>query len=127
MLAVRSAEHHWLFPQVAAVIHHGGGGTTAAGLRAGVPSILTPFFADQPFWARRVYELGVGPAPIPHRKLTAEKLAAAIRRATGDESIRARAAELGKALRAEDGVGRAAAIFETYVENWSGTPAGAAI
>jgi UDP:flavonoid glycosyltransferase YjiC (YdhE family) len=126
MLVVRSAEHHWLFPQVAAVVHHGGSGTTAAGLRAGVPSILTPFFADQPFWAQRVYELGVGPAPIPHKKLTAEKLAAAITRATEDEGIRTRAAELGRAIRAEDGVGRAAAIFEEYVSNWSGTPAGAA-
>jgi UDP:flavonoid glycosyltransferase YjiC (YdhE family) len=126
MLAVRSAEHHWLFPQVAAVVHHGGSGTTATGLRAGVPSILTPFFADQPFWARRVYELGVGPAPIPHGKLTAENLAAAIMRATEDEGIRTRAAELGRAIRAEDGVGRAAAIVEEYVANWSGAPAGAA-
>ncbi len=120
ILAVRSAEHNWLFPQVAAVIHHGGSGTTAAGLRAGVPSIVTPFFADQPYWARRVYELGAGPAPIPHRQLTAERLAAAIRRATEDEGIRSRAAALGAALRAEDGVGHAAAVFESYVENWSG-------
>ena len=127
MLPVRSAEHNWLFPQVAAVVHHGGNGTTGAGLRAGVPSILTPFFADQPYWARRVYELGAGPAPIPYKKLTAERLAAAIRRATEDEGIRARAAELGAALRAEDGVGRAAAIFETYVENWSGAPVGFAV
>ncbi|MGE3908167.1 MAG: glycosyltransferase, partial [Chloroflexota bacterium] len=119
MLAVRSVEHHWLFPQVAAVIHHGGSGTTASGIRAGVPSIVTPFFADQPFWARRVYELGVGPAPLPQQKLTPEKLAAAIRRATEDQGIRARAAKLGAAVQAEDGVGRAAAVFESYAENWS--------
>ena len=48
-----------------------GAGTTAAGLRAGVPSVVIPFFGDQPFWGRRVAELGVGPAPIPRRKLTA--------------------------------------------------------
>ena len=42
--------HSWLFPRMAAVVHHGGVGTTAAGLAAGVPSIITPFFADQPFW-----------------------------------------------------------------------------
>lgn len=127
MLVVRTAEHHWLFPQVAAVVHHGGGGTTAAGIRAGVPSVLTPFFADQPFWGQRIYKLGVGPAPIPHQKLTTENLAAAITRATEDQSIRARAAALGAAVRAEDGAGKAAAIFESYVENWSGAPAGAAI
>jgi UDP:flavonoid glycosyltransferase YjiC (YdhE family) len=127
VLAVRSAEHSWLFPRVAAVIHHGGSGTTASGIRAGVPSIVTPFFADQPYWARRVYELGVGPAPVPHKKLTAERLAAAIRRATEDEGIRARAAALGAAMRAEDGVGRAAAVFESYVENWSGAPVGSAV
>jgi len=122
MLAVRSAEHRWLFPQVAAVIHHGGAGTTASGIRAGVPSIVTPFFADQPFWARRVYELGVGPSPLPHQKLTPEKLAATIRRATEDKGIRTRAAKLGAAMGAEDGVGRAADVFESYVEKWSGDP-----
>lgn len=122
MLAVRSAQHNWLFPQVAAVIHHGGSGTTHAGLRAGVPSILTPFFADQPFWGRRIYELGVGPAPIPHKQLTVEKLAAAIRKATEDPGIRARAAKLGAAMRAEDGASRAAALIESYVEKWADAP-----
>ena len=68
----------WLFPRMAAVVHHGGAGTTAAGLRAGVPSIITPFFADQPYWGRRVAELGVGPQPIPRKKLTAPRLAEAI-------------------------------------------------
>ena len=57
----------WLFPRVAAVVHHGGAGTTSAGLRAGVPSVVVPFFGDQPFWAQRVADLGVGPAPIPRR------------------------------------------------------------
>jgi UDP:flavonoid glycosyltransferase YjiC (YdhE family) len=41
-----SIPHSWLFPRVAAVVHHGGAGTTAAGLRAGVPSIIIPFFGD---------------------------------------------------------------------------------
>jgi sterol 3beta-glucosyltransferase len=39
----------WLFPRVAAVVHHGGAGTTAAGLRAGRPTIIVPFFLDQFF------------------------------------------------------------------------------
>lgn len=51
--------HDWLFPQVAAVVHHGGAGTTAAGLRAGVPTIIKPFFGDQFFWAARVQDVCV--------------------------------------------------------------------
>ena len=43
---VEDVPHAWLFPRMAAVVHHGGAGTTAAGLRAGVPSIVTPVFGD---------------------------------------------------------------------------------
>ena len=56
--------HEWLFPRVAAVVHHGGAGTTAAGLRAGKPSLLIPHVGDQFFWGRRVQELGLGPEAI---------------------------------------------------------------
>ncbi len=63
--SIDSVSHAWLFPRMAAVIHHGGAGTTSAGLRAGVPSIIVPFFGDQPFWGQRVHDLGVGPGPSP--------------------------------------------------------------
>jgi len=101
---VGSVSHRWLFPRVSAVVHHGGAGTTGAGLRAGVPNILVPFTADQPFWAARVRALGAGPEPIPLRKLTAERLAAAIDRALNDGAMRARCRALGKKIDAEDGV-----------------------
>jgi sterol 3beta-glucosyltransferase len=52
-----SVPHDWLFPQCTGVIHHGGAGTTAAGLRAGVPTMIRPFFGDQFFWAERVQEV----------------------------------------------------------------------
>jgi sterol 3beta-glucosyltransferase len=104
--------HAWLFPRMAAVVHHGGSGTTGAGLRAGVPSVLVPHIGDQPLWARRVRELGVGPRPTPRRRLTAERLAAAITSAVTDVDMRARAAALGERIRAEDGVGRAVGIIE---------------
>jgi UDP:flavonoid glycosyltransferase YjiC (YdhE family) len=107
-----SAPFSWLFPRVAAVVHHGGAGTMAAGLRAGVPSIVVPFFGDQPYWGQRVVELGVGPQPIPRRRLTAERLAKAIQQAVSDQPMRQRATELGARIRAEDGVGRAVAIVE---------------
>ncbi|HEY1012134.1 MAG TPA: glycosyltransferase, partial [Herpetosiphonaceae bacterium] len=74
---ISSIYHSWLFPRMRAVVHHGGAGTTAAGLRAGAPSVIVPFMGDQPFWGRRVADLGAGPAPIPRKQLTAERLAAA--------------------------------------------------
>ena len=107
-----SAPFSWLFPRVAAVVHHGGAGTTAAGLRAGVPAVVVPFFADQPFWGQHVARLGVGPAPIPRRKLTVTRLAGAIDRAVTDNVMRERAVELGIRIRAEDGVGRAVSVVQ---------------
>ena len=112
ILRLESAPHDWLFPRVAAVVHHGGAGTTAAGLRAGAPSVITPFASDQPFWAGRVQALGVGPRPIPIGQLNARNLAAALRSAVGDAEIGRRAAALGERIRAEDGVARAVAVIE---------------
>lgn len=60
--------HSWLFPRMAAVVHHGGAGTTAAGLRAGVPSIITPFEGDQHAWADRIVKLDVGLRPASIKK-----------------------------------------------------------
>jgi sterol 3beta-glucosyltransferase len=114
---VGSTPHSWLFPRMVAVVHHGGAGTTAAGLAAGVPSVVTPFFADQPFWAQRVYDLGVGPKPVPRRKLTAENLAASIQAAVSDNVMRERAAALGARIQAEDGVGAAVALIEQAMRN----------
>ena len=110
-----SAPHCWLFPRMAAVVHHGGAGTTAESLRAGVPTIIVPHMADQPFWGARVAALGVGPQPIPRPKLTAGRLAAAVRQATGDPAMRQRAAELGAKIRAEDGLGTAVQLIEAYL------------
>jgi len=111
---VESAPHTWLFPQVAAVVHHGGAGTTAAGVRAGVPSIIVPHAVDQPMWGQRIAELGVGPQPIPRKQLTAERLAQAIT-ATNDAAMRARAGALGRTIRAENGVARAVEVIDNLL------------
>jgi UDP:flavonoid glycosyltransferase YjiC (YdhE family) len=116
LYSVAEVPHAWLFPQTTGVVHHGGAGATAAGLRAGVPSLLVPFMADQPFWGRRVHALGVGPNPIPRKKLSVEKLAEGIRLMITDEAMRRRAADLGARIRAEDGVGRAAELLEQYFD-----------
>jgi len=112
-----AAPHSWLFPNVSAVVHHGGAGTTAEGLRAGVPTVIVPHMADQPFWGSRVAALGVGPRPIPRNRLTPENLAAAIRQVVDDPNMRARAAELGVKIRAEDGVGVAVNVIERYLSS----------
>jgi sterol 3beta-glucosyltransferase len=113
---LEAAPHDWLFPQVAAVVHHGGAGTTGAGLRAGRPTLICPLVGDQPFWGRRVAALGVGPAPLPLFKLTAERLADAITRATTEAGMRQRAAALGEHLRREDGVGRAVTFINAHLD-----------
>ncbi|MBB1092958.1 glycosyltransferase family 1 protein [Rhodopseudomonas palustris] len=114
---LQEAPHDWLFPRMAAVVHHGGAGTTAAGLRAGRASVICPMFGDQPFWGRTVHALGAGPAPIPHRRLTTERLAAAIRSAVDDPLTRQRAMEIGRTIRQEDGVAKAVDLI------WPGSAA----
>lgn len=115
VFVVEAAPHSWLFPRTAAVVHHGGAGTTAEGLRAGVPSLILPFAVDQAFWGKRIRALGAGPEPIPLKKLTADKLAQAIREAVAQTGIRRRAAALGEAIRVEDGVGQAVSIIRQYL------------
>ena len=119
-----SAPHSWLFPRMKMVVHHGGAGTTAAGLRAGVPSLLIPHFADQPFWGRRVHELGVGPKAIPRNKLNADNLANAIQQAITDPTMRQKAHQLGKKIRAEDGVANAVKAIQTIIANYDYSIAG---
>lgn len=119
---VNSVPHAWLFPRVAAVIHHGGAGTTAAGLQAGVPTVIIPFFGDQGFWGQRVAVLGVGTAPIPRKQLTVERLAEAIQTAVGDRTMRQRAADLGAKIRTEDGVANAVAMLKKLEMTVTKTP-----
>lgn len=113
---ISSMPHSWLFPRMGAVVHHGGAGTTAAGLRAGVPSIIVPFMGDQPFWGKRIADLGVGPQPIPRKKLTGQRLADAIQQAVSDTTMRQRASTLGQNIRAEDGIGEAVRLINRFVE-----------
>ena len=99
---IGDAPHDWLFARCRAVCHHGGAGTTAAGLRAGLPTVVVPFFGDQFFWGRVIADAGAGPEPIPIDRLDSDALAEAFaicRRA----SVRERAAALSIAVRATDG------------------------
>ena len=124
VLKLDSVPHGWLFPRMAAIVHHGGVGTTHEALRAGRPQVVAPFFGDQPFWADRVYGLGVSPPPLHQEELTAERLAAAIRAAVTEETMQARAADLGCRVQAERGVAGAVEVIERYVGQGAGFFAG---
>lgn len=112
---VDDVPHEWLFPRVSAVVHHGGAGTTAAAVRAGVPQLVVPHVGDQPYWGRRVTQLGLGPAPIKRHDLEVARLAARMRRMTTDARMRKRAADLGAIVRSEDGVATAVELIAGYV------------
>jgi UDP:flavonoid glycosyltransferase YjiC (YdhE family) len=96
---------------VAVVVHHAGAGTTAAGLRAGIPAVPVPFAYDQPFWARRLHDLGVAPRVVPARRVTPTRLAAAIEAAVGPELVPV-AAGLAGAVGSEDGARRMLELTE---------------
>ncbi|HEX2945545.1 MAG TPA: glycosyltransferase [Clostridia bacterium] len=115
VLRVDSIPHAWLFKRMAAIVHHGGAGTTAAAVRSGVPSIVAPFFADQPFWAQRISELGAGPKSTAYSKLTPEKLADLIKIAVSDDSMKAKARQLGRTIELENGVQKAVDIVERHL------------
>lgn len=93
---VNSVPHDWLFPLIDAACHHGGAGTLGASLRAGIPTIVKPYFGDQFFWGNQVESLGVGSCV---RKLTAENLAEALRTATLNTKQIERAKLLGAQIR----------------------------
>ncbi|MGW4097659.1 glycosyltransferase [Mycobacterium sp. NPDC004974] len=125
VIAVGEIPHDWLFAKAAAVVHHCGAGTAAAGLRAGVPAIATPSpYGDQPFWARRLFALGVSPRPIPQRRLTTDNLSQAIRDVLTDNGFRDRATRMAAAIAAGDGSERVLTTVEKALRARSAPPAG---
>ncbi|KAE9589103.1 putative sterol 3-beta-glucosyltransferase [Lupinus albus] len=106
--------HDWLFPQCSAVVHHGGAGTTAAGLKAGCPTTIVPFFGDQFFWGDRIYQKELGPAPIPISQLSVENLSTAIKFMLQPE-VKSRAMEIAKLIENEDGVAAAVEAFHRHL------------
>ncbi|KAH7311031.1 UDP-glucose,sterol transferase [Rhexocercosporidium sp. MPI-PUGE-AT-0058] len=107
--------HDWLFQRVSCVVHHGGAGTTAAGIAFGRPTVIIPFFGDQPFWGEMVARAGAGPSPIPFKDLTAETLTAGILEALRPETLE-RAKELGNRIREEKGSEAGAASFHAQMD-----------
>ncbi len=113
---LKEIPHDWLLPKVVAAIHHAGAGTTAATLRAGIPSIAIPFFADQPVWSKRLEQLGVSAGTHPRLELESDPLAASIRTLLEDDSFHKRAQQIKAQIEAEDGVAKAVSVIESYLK-----------
>jgi len=110
-LVVGDVSHQLLFPRVAVVVHHGGAGTTTTAALAAAPQVVVPQIVDQPHWARRVAELGIGAAhegPVP----TSESLASALRTALTPET-RARATAVAAQVRTDGATVAARRLLES--------------
>ena len=107
--------HDWLFQHVSCVVHHGGAGTMAAGIALGRPTVVVPFFGDQPFWGAMIARAGAGPLPIPYKQLTADGLSNAILEALKPETLQ-RARGLGERIREEKGCEAGAASFHAQMD-----------
>ncbi|GEQ69550.1 hypothetical protein JCM33374_g3222, partial [Metschnikowia sp. JCM 33374] len=103
--------HDWLFTKIDAAVHHGGSGTTGATLRAGLPTIIKPFFGDQFFFAARVDDLGVG---ISLKHLNKKSFTKALKSITSEQKFSYKAMEISKAMSHERGV--LSAVEAIYTE-----------
>jgi len=115
--------HSWLFPRVSGVIHHGGAGTTAAALAAGKPMIVCPFAGDQPFWARRMQELGVAAKPLREKDMSADRFAERITEIAENQEMARKASRLAEQIATESGVKNTVNFVEKRLElfpsrNW---------
>lgn len=112
-IAVEYAPFSSVMRRCAVNVHHGGIGSTGQGLRAGRPTVVVPHAHDQFDNAARLVRLGVS-ATVPRPKVTERRLADALSRMLSGDAA-AKAAELGRAVAAEDGAARAAEVIERVV------------
>jgi len=101
---IRKYPHLKLFPKMAAVIHHGGAGTTATTAVSGVPQVIVPHLLDQYYWGNQIYKSQLGPRPVWRSKLTAPRLAAAIRECLTNKQMQLKARETAGIIEQQDSV-----------------------
>jgi sterol 3beta-glucosyltransferase/vancomycin aglycone glucosyltransferase len=112
VMIVSRTPHAQVFPQCAAVVHHCGAGTTHTTLKAGVPSLPVPHVSDQFQWADELRRVGVAPAAIPRRRLTAARLAARIREVMQHPRFRENASQIQARMKDDDGPRTAARLID---------------
>ncbi|KAG7423269.1 Sterol 3-beta-glucosyltransferase UGT80A2 [Fusarium oxysporum f. sp. raphani] len=112
---IGNCPHDWLFQRVSVVVHHGGAGTTAAGIAAGRPTVIVPFFGDQAFWGQMVAKAGAGPTSVPFKELTAGILAESIAFALQPE-VQEVAQGMAEHIAEENGAGQAATDITDRLE-----------
>ncbi|KAJ8118746.1 hypothetical protein OPT61_g357 [Boeremia exigua] len=112
---IGNCPHDWLFQRVSCVVHHGGAGTTAAGIALGKPTVVVPFFGDQPFWGQMIAKAGAGPVPVPFKQMTAQSLAESITFALKDE-VKVAVQHMAESIAEEDGSGNTMRDFEEKLD-----------
>lgn len=122
VLAVRRAPYARVFPRCAAIVHHGGAGTTQSSLLAGRPSVVVAHIADQIFWGQELQRLGAAGPALTRRRLTAPRLARALRLVLASPEMARRASALGHAMAQEDGAGNAVRYIEEMMRRGSSVP-----
>ncbi|WP_134703400.1 glycosyltransferase [Ammoniphilus sp. YIM 78166] len=118
IFTINALPHTWLFPRTCGVIHHGGAGTTAAVLKSGKPMIICPFSADQPFWAKRMKELGIATSPLKEKEMSVESFVHRIQELTSNPLLSRKAAMLANDLNRETALEDTAQFIEKKVERW---------
>lgn len=108
---VSHSPHGLVFPRCAAVVHHGGAGTSHAATLAGVSSIVVAHIGEQKSWGMELKRIGVAPGVLVRKNLTSKTLAEKINIVLGSPKMQARAKEIGKSMRKEDGVRKAVALI----------------
>lgn len=116
---VDSIPHDWLFPRIDMALHHGGAGTTGASLRAGLVTLIKPFFGDQFFWAQRLHKLGAG---MRVASLQSNDLRDALKKAAESRIMVEKAKQVGDRIRTEKGVENAMRFMYENLSRAKRTP-----
>ncbi len=115
-LTIGDVPHATLFPRLAAAVHHGGSGTLHNAARAGIPQLALPQIADQYYWADRIHQLGLGPAPVSPGNVDATTLESLFSRLLSP-GFRITAQRLAVRMAGENGTARAAQQIETLLSS----------
>jgi len=108
---VNAIPHEHIFPHCSMVVHHGGSGTTHSSLKAGKPSVVVAHAFDQPYWGRKLTQLGVAGKVLQRKKTTPDILAKAIRVVIDSPQMISNAQKARAVMERENGVYNAVSLI----------------